>query len=140
MYAGRRVLLRSRRGTDMTAAFPEINTAANTQLPADTGLAAYGDDHHLGAVHHLLIVGARPGSARTVRRPCGPSAARRTSGDAPPLLRRPSTMARPISPTPMMPMLCTVSSSMVCGGSEPCWVWGCVVVMVVARPALTASN
>ncbi|MBJ7005645.1 hypothetical protein JG491_37390 [Streptomyces sp. CRPSP2-6A1] len=58
VYAGRRVLLRSRRGTDMTAAFPEINAAAHTQLPADTGLAAYGDDHHLGVVHHLLIVGA----------------------------------------------------------------------------------
>ncbi|MFE9470495.1 hypothetical protein ACFYOR_05430 [Streptomyces griseofuscus] len=52
------MLLRSRRGTDMTAAFPEINAAAHTQLPADTGLAAYGDDHHLGAVLHLLIVGA----------------------------------------------------------------------------------
>ncbi|MEU1661964.1 hypothetical protein ABZ527_38775 [Streptomyces griseofuscus] len=38
VYAGGRVLLRSRRGTDMTAAFPEIKAAALTQLPADTGL------------------------------------------------------------------------------------------------------
>ncbi|MFF9705418.1 ATP-dependent DNA ligase [Streptomyces griseofuscus] len=38
VYAGGRVLLRSRRGTDMTAAFPEIKAAALTLLPADTGL------------------------------------------------------------------------------------------------------
>ncbi|WP_405965724.1 ATP-dependent DNA ligase [Streptomyces sp. NBC_00723] len=36
-YADGRVLLRSRRGTDMTPSFPEIQTAA-AQLPADTGL------------------------------------------------------------------------------------------------------
>jgi hypothetical protein len=34
----RRVLLRSRQGTDMTPAFPEIRTAALAQLPDDTGL------------------------------------------------------------------------------------------------------
>ncbi|GAA2557766.1 hypothetical protein GCM10010423_69280 [Streptomyces levis] len=38
MYAGGRVLLHSRRGTDMTASFPEIRAAALTQLPADTGI------------------------------------------------------------------------------------------------------
>ncbi|MEV7755643.1 ATP-dependent DNA ligase [Streptomyces griseofuscus] len=38
VYAGGRVLLRSRRGTDMTAAFPGIKAAALTLLPADTGL------------------------------------------------------------------------------------------------------
>ncbi|MFF0674221.1 ATP-dependent DNA ligase [Streptomyces tendae] len=37
-YADGRVLLRSRQGTDMTAAFPEIVDAALAQLPADTGL------------------------------------------------------------------------------------------------------
>ncbi|MFF4401546.1 ATP-dependent DNA ligase [Streptomyces sp. NPDC001480] len=37
-YADRRVLLRSRQGTDMTASFPEIRAAALAQLPADTGL------------------------------------------------------------------------------------------------------
>ncbi|MFC7895421.1 hypothetical protein [Streptomyces sp. NPDC057381] len=37
-YANGRVLLSSRQGTDMTAAFPEIADAALTQLPADTGL------------------------------------------------------------------------------------------------------
>ncbi|CAM5564246.1 hypothetical protein [Streptomyces coeruleorubidus] len=36
--AGGRVLLRSRRGTDMTASFPEIRAAALAQLPADTGI------------------------------------------------------------------------------------------------------
>lgn len=36
-YADGRVLIRSRRGTDMTAAFPEI-TAAARDLPADCGL------------------------------------------------------------------------------------------------------
>ncbi|MFE7935531.1 ATP-dependent DNA ligase [Streptomyces sp. NPDC057456] len=38
VYAGGRVLLRSRRGTDMTASFPEIRAAALAQLPADTGI------------------------------------------------------------------------------------------------------
>lgn len=38
VYAGGRVLLRSRRGTDMTASFPEIRAAALAQLPEDTGL------------------------------------------------------------------------------------------------------
>ncbi|MFJ4566763.1 hypothetical protein ACIP4U_24240 [Streptomyces caelestis] len=38
VYTGGRVLLRSRRGTDMTAAFPEIRAAALAQLPADTGI------------------------------------------------------------------------------------------------------
>ncbi|MFF7705406.1 ATP-dependent DNA ligase [Streptomyces lydicus] len=38
VYADRRVLLRSRQGTDMTASFPEIRTAALARLPADTGL------------------------------------------------------------------------------------------------------
>ncbi|MGW0885846.1 ATP-dependent DNA ligase [Streptomyces sp. NPDC002671] len=38
VYAGGRVLLRSRRGTDMTAAFPEVRRAALAQLPPDTGL------------------------------------------------------------------------------------------------------
>ncbi|MFB6772686.1 hypothetical protein [Streptomyces sp. NPDC056337] len=37
-YAGGRVLLRSRQGTDMTAAFPEVREAALAQLPEDTGL------------------------------------------------------------------------------------------------------
>ncbi|MDG9695339.1 ATP-dependent DNA ligase [Streptomyces sp. DH17] len=37
-YADGRVLLRSRHGTDMTAAFPEIADAALAQLPGDTGL------------------------------------------------------------------------------------------------------
>jgi ATP-dependent DNA ligase len=37
-WADRRVLLRSRQGTDMTAAFPEIADAALAQLPGDTGL------------------------------------------------------------------------------------------------------
>lgn len=36
-YADGRVLLRSRQGTDMTAAFPEIAGAALAQLLADTG-------------------------------------------------------------------------------------------------------
>ncbi|MEU1939203.1 hypothetical protein ACH49O_36305 [Streptomyces coeruleorubidus] len=36
--AGGRVLLRSRRGTDMTASFPEIRAAALAQQPADTGI------------------------------------------------------------------------------------------------------
>ncbi|WP_329222309.1 hypothetical protein OG352_34380 [Streptomyces sp. NBC_01485] len=39
VYAGGRVLLRSRRGTDtMTASFPEIRAAALAQLPENTGL------------------------------------------------------------------------------------------------------
>ncbi|MGW7259531.1 ATP-dependent DNA ligase [Streptomyces sp. NPDC054834] len=38
VHADRRVLLRSRQGTDMTSSFPEIRTAALAQLPADTGL------------------------------------------------------------------------------------------------------
>jgi ATP-dependent DNA ligase len=38
VYAGGRGLLRSRRGTDMTASFPEIRAAALAQLPADTGI------------------------------------------------------------------------------------------------------
>lgn len=38
VYAGGRVLLRSRQGTDMTASFPEIRAAGLTQLPAGTGL------------------------------------------------------------------------------------------------------
>ncbi|MFC8870234.1 hypothetical protein ACFUAC_21765 [Streptomyces sp. NPDC057148] len=37
-WAGGRVLLRSRQGTDMTAAFPEIRDAALAQLPENTGL------------------------------------------------------------------------------------------------------
>ncbi|MFF2205103.1 hypothetical protein [Streptomyces sp. NPDC058145] len=37
-YAGGRVLLRSRQGTDMTGSFPEVRAAALAQLPADTGL------------------------------------------------------------------------------------------------------
>ncbi|MFJ3365808.1 ATP-dependent DNA ligase [Streptomyces anthocyanicus] len=37
-YPGGRVLLRSRQGTDMTAAFPEIRDAALAQLPVDTGV------------------------------------------------------------------------------------------------------
>ncbi|MGW0331764.1 hypothetical protein ACWD0J_07805 [Streptomyces sp. NPDC003011] len=37
VYAGGRVPLCSRRGTDMTAAFPQIRAAALAQLPADTG-------------------------------------------------------------------------------------------------------
>ncbi|NEV92478.1 ATP-dependent DNA ligase [Streptomyces tendae] len=37
-YADGRVLLRSRQGTDMTGAFPEIKEAALAQLPGDTGL------------------------------------------------------------------------------------------------------
>ncbi|WP_020132718.1 hypothetical protein [Streptomyces sp. 303MFCol5.2] len=36
-YADGRVLLRSRRGADMTPSFPEIRSAA-AQLPGDTGL------------------------------------------------------------------------------------------------------
>jgi ATP-dependent DNA ligase len=38
VHAGGRVLLRSRRGTDMTGSFPEIRAAALAQLPADSGL------------------------------------------------------------------------------------------------------
>ncbi|MEU0054601.1 hypothetical protein ABZ299_28200 [Streptomyces sp. NPDC006184] len=38
VYAGGRALLRSRRGTDMTASFPEIRAGALAQLPEDTGL------------------------------------------------------------------------------------------------------
>ncbi|MFF0095293.1 hypothetical protein ACFYSF_35925 [Streptomyces canus] len=38
VYAGGRALLRSRRGTDMAPAFPEIRAAALAQLPEDTGL------------------------------------------------------------------------------------------------------
>ncbi|WP_436961497.1 ATP-dependent DNA ligase [Streptomyces sp. SudanB182_2057] len=38
VHTGGRVLLRSRQGTDMTSAFPEIRRAALAQLPADTGL------------------------------------------------------------------------------------------------------
>jgi ATP-dependent DNA ligase len=38
VYAAGRVLLRSRRGTDMTTSFPEIRAAALAQLPEDTGL------------------------------------------------------------------------------------------------------
>lgn len=37
-WADGRVMLRSRQGTDMTAAFPEIADAALAQLPGDTGL------------------------------------------------------------------------------------------------------
>ncbi|MET7815837.1 hypothetical protein ABZT26_33950 [Streptomyces sp. NPDC005395] len=42
-YADGRVLLRSRQGTDMTAAFPEIAGAALAQLPAHTGLDGLSD-------------------------------------------------------------------------------------------------
>ncbi|MFI2380166.1 hypothetical protein ACH5AO_34745 [Streptomyces sp. NPDC018964] len=38
MYAGGRVLPRSRHGTDMTTAFPEIRAPVLAQLPADTGI------------------------------------------------------------------------------------------------------
>ncbi|MGW1596658.1 ATP-dependent DNA ligase [Streptomyces sp. NPDC002343] len=38
VHTGGRVLLRSRQGTDMTGAFPEIRAAAVAQLPANTGL------------------------------------------------------------------------------------------------------
>jgi ATP-dependent DNA ligase len=38
VHTGGRVLLRSRQGTDMTPAFPEIRAAAPAQLPAHTGL------------------------------------------------------------------------------------------------------
>ncbi|WP_079102855.1 hypothetical protein [Streptomyces sp. TP-A0356] len=38
VYAGGRVLLRSRQGTNMTASSPEIRAAALAQLPADTRL------------------------------------------------------------------------------------------------------
>ncbi|MEU7429236.1 hypothetical protein [Streptomyces sp. NPDC040750] len=38
VYEGGRVLLRSRQGTDMTAVFTEIRSAALAQLPAGTGL------------------------------------------------------------------------------------------------------
>lgn len=38
VYAGGRVLPRSRRGTDMTASFAEIRAAALAQLPEDVGL------------------------------------------------------------------------------------------------------
>ncbi len=38
VHAGRRVLLRSRQGTDMASSFPEIQAAALAQLPEDTGL------------------------------------------------------------------------------------------------------
>jgi hypothetical protein len=38
VYAGGRVLLRSRRGTDRTASFSELRTAALMRLPDDTGL------------------------------------------------------------------------------------------------------
>ncbi|MFF9090414.1 ATP-dependent DNA ligase [Streptomyces sp. NPDC014991] len=38
VFAGGPVLLRSRRGTDMTASFPEIRAAALAQLPEGTGL------------------------------------------------------------------------------------------------------
>nr|WP_237546092.1 ATP-dependent DNA ligase [Streptomyces sp. SID5606] len=37
-YPGGRVLLRSRQGTDMTGAFPEVREAALAQLPEDIGL------------------------------------------------------------------------------------------------------
>ncbi|MFI7875742.1 MULTISPECIES: hypothetical protein [unclassified Streptomyces] len=37
-WADGRVLLRSRQGADMTAAFSEIAAASLAQLPADTGL------------------------------------------------------------------------------------------------------
>ncbi|MFJ9675283.1 ATP-dependent DNA ligase [Streptomyces sp. NPDC101221] len=37
-WSGERVLLRSRQGTDMTAAFPEMRDATLAQLPNDTGL------------------------------------------------------------------------------------------------------
>ncbi|MDX3319805.1 ATP-dependent DNA ligase [Streptomyces sp. ME03-5684b] len=37
-YPGGRVLLRSRQGTGMTTAFPEVREAALAQLPEDTGL------------------------------------------------------------------------------------------------------
>lgn len=37
-WSGGRVLLRSRQGTDMTAAFPEVRDATLAQLPDDTGL------------------------------------------------------------------------------------------------------
>lgn len=38
MYAGGRVFLRSQRGTDMTASFPENRAAALAQLPEVTGV------------------------------------------------------------------------------------------------------
>ncbi|MEU7428763.1 hypothetical protein [Streptomyces sp. NPDC040750] len=38
VHSDRRVLLRSRQDTDMTGSFPEIQAAALTPLPADTGL------------------------------------------------------------------------------------------------------
>lgn len=38
VHAGGRVVLRSRQGTDLLGAFPEIGAAALAQLPPDTGL------------------------------------------------------------------------------------------------------
>ncbi|WP_435607084.1 hypothetical protein [Streptomyces ardesiacus] len=43
-YADGRVLLRSRKGTDMTPAFPEIRDAALAQLPDDTVFLDGGTD------------------------------------------------------------------------------------------------
>ncbi|GAA4115528.1 hypothetical protein GCM10022284_68290 [Streptomyces hundungensis] len=38
VHTGGRVVLRSRQGTDLLGAFPEIGAAALAQLPPDTGL------------------------------------------------------------------------------------------------------
>ncbi len=77
VYADGRVLLRSRRGTDMTAAFPEIRAAALAQLPADTGidgeLVVWERDRL--AFERLQERRARRGAAAATRRGNG----RRTS-------------------------------------------------------------
>ncbi|MEU6807192.1 hypothetical protein [Streptomyces neyagawaensis] len=50
VYAGGRVLLRSRRGTDMTTSFPEIRAAALAQLPTDTGVFKRLEDSYRGGM------------------------------------------------------------------------------------------
>jgi ATP-dependent DNA ligase len=69
----RRVLLRSRQGTDMTPAFPEIRTAALAQLPDDTGL-----DGGLAVWETARLVFERLQQRLTRRRGAGAVAAART--------------------------------------------------------------
>ncbi|MFF7098470.1 ATP-dependent DNA ligase, partial [Streptomyces rubradiris] len=72
VHTGGRVLLRSRQGTDMTAAFPEIRAAALTQLPANTGLdgeLVVWEQGRLGCERLQQRLARRgPGAAEAVRR------------------------------------------------------------------------
>ncbi|MEV6809990.1 hypothetical protein [Streptomyces sp. NPDC051132] len=73
LHSDGQVLLRSRQGTDMTSAFPEIREAALAHLPADTGL-----DGEL-----VVWESGRPAGVREASAALRPAWARGSGGGAP---------------------------------------------------------